>query len=158
MGWNAAPNANAYAQLFQYIQTRLKAESLNVYLTAGGLSNLFSSEEDVSDVDFLAQLYAAGLQPDIISIRLEALNADPLAAPAHNALRHYEDIRAVMTANNHKDGLLWITGLSLPTGTPETPWLEQAYPMMKSQLYLGAVFYSKTHLDARLLNLIQPNH
>jgi hypothetical protein len=62
-----------------------------------------------------------------------------------------------MIANNHSDGLLWITGLSLPAETEQAPWLQQAYPIMKSQLYLGAVFYSQPNLDARLLKLIQPN-
>lgn len=157
-GWNAPPNANAYAHLFENIQARLEAENLKIYLAAGGLSNLLSSSEDIRDVDFLGQLYAAGLRPAILSIRLESVTVDPLAPPAPNALRHYEEIRAVMTANSHNDGLLWITGLSLPAGTEQAPWLEQADPMMKSQLYLGAVFYSQTYLDARLLKLIQPNH
>lgn len=157
-GWNAPPDANAYARLFESTQARLEAENLKIYLVAGGLSNLLSSSEDVRDVDFLGQLYAAGLRPAIISVRFESMTSDPLAAPAPDSLRHYEEIRAVMTANNHSDGLLWITGLSLPAETEQTPWLEQAYPMMKSQLYLGAVFYSQPNLDARLLKLIQPNH
>ncbi len=157
-GWNAPPDANAYARLFESTQARLEAENLKVYLAAGGLSNLLSSSEDIRDVDFLGQLYAAGLRPAILSIRLESVTVDPLAPPAPDSLRHYEEIRAVMTANSHNDGLLWITCLSLPAETEQTPWLEQAYPMMKSQLYLGAVFYSQTYLDARLLKLIQPNH
>ncbi len=157
-GWYATPNASAYAHLFESIRARLEAENLKTYLAAGGLSNLLSSPEDVRDVDFLGQLYAAGLHPAILSVRLESVTVDPLAPPAPDTLRHYEEIRAVMTANGHSDGLLWITGLSLPAETEQAPWLEQAYPMMKSQLYLGAVFYSQTHLDARLLKLIQPNH
>lgn len=157
-GWKATPNANTYARLFENIQARLEAENLKVYLAAGGLSNLLSSPEDVRDVDFLGQLYAAGLRPAIISVRLESVKVDPLAPPAPDTLRHYEEIRAVMTANGHSDGLLWITGLSLSAETEQVPWLEQAYPMMKSQLYLGAVFYSQPYLNARLLKLIQPNH
>ncbi len=157
-GWNAAPDANAYARLFENIQARLEAENLKVYLAAGGLSNTLDTPEDIPDADFLGQLYDAGLRPAIISIRLESLTGDPLAPPAPDTLRHYEEIRAVMTANGHNNGLLWITGFNLSTEAQEEPWLEQAYPMMKSQLYLGAVFYSQTHLDARLLKLIQPNH
>ena len=157
-GWNGTPNANTYAHLLENIQARLEAENLKVYLATGGLSNLLSSPEDVRDVVFLGQLYATGLRPAIISVRLESVKVDLLAPPAPDTLRHYEEIRAVMTANSHSDGLLWITGLSLSAETEQVRWLEQAYPMMKSQLYLGAVFYSQTHLDARLLKVIQPNH
>lgn len=155
LGWNAAPNPSAYARLFENVQARLKAENQKVYLAAGGLSNLLSSPEDIRDVDFLTQLYAAGLRPAILSIRLESLQIDPLAPPAANTLRHYEEIRAVMLANDHRDGLLWITGLNQPTETQDKPWLGQAYQVMKSQLYMGAVFYPQVHLDAQLLNLIQ---
>jgi len=157
-GWNATPDANAYARLFETVKARAEAENPKIYLVAGGLRNTLSYPEDTRDVEFLAQMYAAGLRPAIIGIHLENLAGDPLDAPAPDTLRHYEEIRAVMTANGHSDGLLWITGLSLPAETDQAPWLEQAYPMMKSQLYLGAVFYSQTHLDARLLKLIQPNH
>lgn len=141
-GWGAAPNARNYAHLFETVQAHLDAENVNVYLVAGGLSNALSSPEDARDVDFLGKLYAAGLRPAIIGIRLDNLTGNPLDAPSPGNLRHYENIRAVMTANNHNDGLLWITGISLPAETQEETWLKQAYQMMQSQLYLGTVFYT----------------
>lgn len=146
-GWNAAPDAKAYARLFETTQARLEAEGLNVYLVAGGLRNTLASPEDARDVDFLGQLYAAGLRPDVLSIRLESVTGDPLAPPAPDTLRHYEEIRVVMTANGHNEGLLWITGLNLPVRAEEETWLKQAYQVMKSQLYLGAVFYSGWNVD-----------
>lgn len=141
-GWNAAPDANAYARLFETVQARIEAENLDIYLAAGGLRNTLSSPQDARDVEFLGQLYAAGLRPAIIGIRLENLAGNPLDAPAPETLRHYEDIRAVMTANGHNDGLLWITGLSLPAGTQDKTWLGEACQVMQSQLYLGTVFYA----------------
>lgn len=140
-GWNAAPDAGGYVRLFETAEARLAAENLDVYLVAGGLSNLLSSPEDARDVDFLGQLYAAGLRPAILGIRLDNLVGQPLDASLPNSLRHYEDIRAVMTANGHVDGLLWITGFGPPAGVEDETWLKQAFQMMQSQLYLGTVFY-----------------
>ncbi len=151
-GWGAAPNASEYAHLFETVQTHLDAENVNIYLVAGGLRNTPSATEDMSDVGFLEQLYAAGLHPAIIGIRLDNLTGNPLDAPSPGSLRHYEGIRAVMMANGHNDGLLWITGFSLPAGAQDETWLKQAYQMMQSQLYLGAVFYSES-LDARSSSL-----
>ncbi len=146
-GWNAAPDANAYARLFETVKARAEAENLKIYLVAGGLRNRLSDPEDTPDVDFLAQMYAAGVRPAIIGIHLENLAGNPLDAPAPDTLRHYEEIRAVMTTNGHSNGLLWITGLSLPAGTQDKTWLGQACQLMQSQLYLGTVFYADDKLD-----------
>lgn len=142
-GWGAAPNPAAYARLFETVRQRLEAEGKLVYLAAGGLSNTTTAPEDLRDVDFLAYLYAAGLRPAILSIHLDALTGDPLALPAPDTLRHYEQIRAVMTENGHVDGLLWITRFTLAGGVDAEPWLRQAHAMVKSQLFVGAVFWGE---------------
>ncbi len=151
-GWNAAPSPAAYAQFFEAIQESLQTENLEIYLIAGGLSNTLTSPEDMRDVDFLEQLYAVGLRPTILGIRLENLQGNPLDVPSQNSLRHYEEIRAIMVANGHQEGLLWITGFNLPAGTQPETWLRQAAPMMKSQLYLGTVFYSPENLEAEWID------
>lgn len=152
-GWNAAPSPAAYAQFFQTIQASLDAENLEIYLIAGGLCNTLTSPEDIRDVDFLEQLYTIGLRPAILGIHLETLQGNPLDVPSQNSLRHYEEIRAVMTANDHHEGLLWITGFNLPPEMQPETWLKQADPLMKSQLYLGTVFYSPENLEAEWIDL-----
>jgi len=147
-GWKATPNAIAYASLYQQVQAHLEAEHHKVYLVAGGLSNRLLSTEDLPDVDFLGQLYTAGLRPAIISLGLHAINGDVFSPPAVDVLRHYEELRAVMISHQHKDGLLWITDFYLSAEIQAEPWLKQAYPMMKSQLYLGAVFCPQAYLAA----------
>jgi len=139
-GWGSAPDAVAYAGVFSAVQARLETENLPVYLVAGGLSNTLSAPEDVRDLDFLQQLYAAGLRPAIVGMRLQGLSGQPLETPSATSLRHYEEIRAVMTANGHAEGLLWVTAFSMPEGAA-AEWLGQAYELMQAQLYLGAAFY-----------------
>ncbi|MCS6993981.1 MAG: hypothetical protein NZP74_09155 [Anaerolineales bacterium] len=140
-GWGAAPNPAAYARLFETVRRQLETKELPVYLVAGGLHNNLSEPDTIRDVDFLSQLYTTGLRPDIISIQLETLTGDPLAAPAPNTLRHYEEVRAVMNAHEHDDGLLWITHFNLVPENEKETWLKEAHAIMQSQLYLGAVFW-----------------
>jgi hypothetical protein len=62
-------------------------------------------------------------------------------------LRRYETVRQVMVANQHENGLIWITGYTWPaqiqtdTVAAQTRWLNQALLLMKSQLYIGAAFF-----------------
>jgi hypothetical protein len=54
-----------------------------------------------------------------------------------------------MLANNHSNGILWITELSAPEGGDpgqdidhhQAQWLVQAYQQLRSQLFIGVVFY-----------------
>lgn len=147
-GWGAAPQAKDYVALFEKIRARLETENLNTSLIMSSLNNTLSFPTDVRDVDFLAQVYAAGLRPAIVGIRLDNLTGQPLQPPSATSLRHFEDLRAVMIANHHADGLLWITGFSLSAGSPDDTWLKQAYPMTQSWLYLGAAFYADNLIDA----------
>ncbi|PWH18328.1 MAG: hypothetical protein DDG60_00615 [Anaerolineae bacterium] len=147
-GWGAIPSASSYTRLFQTVQARLSAEHAKVYLVASGLQNRLVSPHDIRDIEFLEQLYAAGLRPALLSLRLEGLTGEPISPPSSNTLRHYEEIRAVMKTNQHTDGLLWITGFSLADDVQAESWLRQAYRMMKTHLYIGAVFYPQQYLAA----------
>jgi hypothetical protein len=75
-------------------------------------------------------------------MHLHDLTGQPLDAPSATSLRHYEELRAVMVANGHADGLLWMTSFSTPESMPGE-WLAQAYELMQAQLYLGAAFYGQ---------------
>jgi len=146
-GWGAAPDAVAYAGMFNTVQAQINAEELGLYLVAGGLSNTLAAPEDVRDLDFLQQLYSAGLRPEIVGMRLHDLTGQPLETPSATSLRHYEELRALMVANGHTDGLLWLTSFSMPESL-SGEWLAQAYGLMHAQLYLGAAFYGQFNSSA----------
>ena len=62
-------------------------------------------------------------------------------------LRHYEAVRQVMLQHDHAHGLIWVTGFSWPEESLDSPsdqqirWLNQAFQLMKSQLYIGVAFF-----------------
>lgn len=111
----------------------------------------------MDDVTFLQGLYAAGArtQMPVISMTAQILTGDPLLPPdptEPRKLRHFEELRRVMVANNHTDGLLWITHLTWPqTGIQtadsiyqdrnnQAEWLSRAFQLTRAQLSIGGVF------------------
>jgi hypothetical protein len=59
-------------------------------------------------------------------------------------LRHYETVRREMVAAGHVSGTLWITALGFPPDMPPKTrhqWLFEAYPQVRSQLYIGTAFF-----------------
>ncbi len=158
-GWGAAPDANAYLNLFKVVQSQLKSVKQNPILVAGGLVplSLQESKQDMDDLVFLQKLYTAGGAAiiQVLSVDLGHITGQPLQSPAggdHRVLRHYEEIRQVMIKNNHPSGMIWITHLSVPSGKInlaeiitdphlQDAWLAQAYGQIRSQLYIGASFY-----------------
>ena len=163
-GWGATPNAAAYFNLFNYTQACLKQAKLagSVFLVAGGLTPLpapQSSPDDQDDQEFLTALYQLGAAQTmpVISLVLPDVTGDPLKIPQtdeHRVLRHYEEIRQVMVANQHSQGILWVTGFHWPSGkispddvslrdnlASQNQWLIQAYRQLRSQLYLGVAFF-----------------
>ncbi len=121
---------------------------------------------DTDDLVFLQSLYDAGAGDylPIIGVRVPQTSLAPLAPPWKadpRVLRHYESVRNIMLINNHSENRIWITGFSMPNvlqteqsgmtaGMPnkvdlarsdQVKWFNQAMSLMKSQLYIGAVFY-----------------
>ncbi len=155
-GWGASPNPVAYAALLQSCLASLQASSSSTVLVAGGLSPLPPQAPlgDVDDLAYLSDLYNAGAAAymPILSIRLNQLSGDAIAPPdqsTRNVLRHYEDIRQMMLRYQHQTGLIWITGFTWPEkdgiGSSEAQirWLNRAYNLMKSQLYIGVAFFDQ---------------
>jgi hypothetical protein len=159
-GWGAVPDPAAYARLLQTVQTRLEMEKREVYLAAGGLSNQSTAPEDIPDLEFLQGLYSAGLRPVILSLQFSALTGEPLDDASASSLRHYEQIRKLMIDNGQADGLLWVTRLSPPlTGadaTVQSDWLKRASEQIRSQLYVGAVYYQSLN-SADGFSLVGPD-
>lgn len=151
-GWGSKPNPRAYTDLL--ITTSLAVRSINpeIVFIGAGLQPAISSPEDIGDISFLHELYAAGAVDfmPIVGLRLPPLSSDPLT-PNHEAdglvLRHYEDIRNAMVENGHKSGLIWITGFAwdantLGAASNQAAWLKQAYLLLRSQLYIGTAFFN----------------
>ena len=147
-GWGASPSATHYAALLQITHERIESKGIYLHLLAGGLTNQLSSPEDLLDTVFLQELYNAGANPAIVSLRLDQMDGDPLSQPAATTLRHFEQIRSIMTANSQSEALLWVTGFNLPCDLEDadakvqSDWLEQSYQLMRSRLYFGAAFYT----------------
>ena len=155
-GWGASPNPVAYAALLQSCQASLQASGSSALLVAGGLSPLRveASSGDMEDLAYLSGLYEAGAAAfmPILSLRLNRLEGEAMAPPdpsASNVLRHYEAVRQVMLQYHHQYGIIWITGFTWPeedglsTSEEQIRWLNRAYQLMKSQLYIGVAFIDR---------------
>jgi hypothetical protein len=161
-GWGASPDPKAYAGLLNVTHNTLREACAEVLVIAGGLAPLepARSESDIKDTVFLSSLYQAGVSSymPVVSLRLAGLTGDPMAAPEEGnppTLRHYEHLRKVMLENDHANGLIWITSFSWPEGASqvngktlinhdeEARWINQAYRLMRSQLYIGVAFFNQ---------------
>ncbi len=174
-GWGAAPNARAYLNLFNTTRTAIQQAQLShpPLLVAAGLTPLplaNPSPADQDDLSFLQALYQLGAAHtmDVISLALPDLTGDPLIEPGpgeHRVLRHYEEIRQLMLANHHYQGILWLTGFHWPSGkisskdhavstdpSEQNLWLIQAFRQLRSQLYIGVAFFDSLNPpgDARI--------
>jgi hypothetical protein len=158
-GWGADPDARVYSAMLAAVTEVLLVAGDPVLLVAGGLRPVVnsSSNGDVSDLVFLDELYKNGAMRfmPVVSLQLDKLNGAPISFPEstqQTVLRHYEEVRRVMTENGHQNSLIWITRFSPPSGTIETSdsvnqaenmqsnWMSLAYIQLRSQLYVGVTF------------------
>jgi hypothetical protein len=161
-GWGTAPNPHAYLSLLQAATQALQSTGSSIILVTAGLTPLppNPSSGDIDDLEFLDTLYNAGAQSwmPIISIRIPEITGDPMFTPTQDekrCLRHFEEVRQVMLIHDHRQGLIWLTGFSWPAGnlqmsdaiyqspTEQTRWLNQAFQILKAQLYLGVAFFAQ---------------
>lgn len=181
-GWGADPDPAAYMNLFKSVSQAVAGSKNPVILVAGGIEPVSgnSGGSQVGDLEYLQGLYQAGAKDvvQVISIRLNNLTGTPAAASSasgYPVLRHYEEIRDVMVKFGHQKGLLWITGLSVPSrpenqaeipgssAQKQAAWLSQALQQLRSQLYIGVAFLNRLNppaADSNLpvgVSLIQPS-
>jgi len=161
-GWGTTPNPNAYFSLLQTVTQVLQESGSPIIIVAAGLTPLPPNPPagDIDDLVFLETLYNAGAQSwmPIISIRIPEITGDPMFSPTQDEKRcllHFEEVRQLMLTHDHRQGLIWLTEFSWPTETirtsdkiyqkptEQTRWLNQAYQILKSQLYLGVAFFSQ---------------
>lgn len=155
-GWGSSPNPQAYANLLSVISVELARSGRSLIVVAGGLRPLgpAAAASDMEDLVFLQGLYNSGAASwmPVVSIQYPAVTSEPLklSTPAERRVfRHFEDIRQVMTANQHSKGKIWITHFQAPSGkinpsdavyqelNAQTSWFGLAYPQVRSQLYVG---------------------
>lgn len=158
-GWGSPADPQAYFDLFRQVDASLRERGSKVLLVAAGLEPLGPNATAVGDMDdlaFLKGLYAVGalqMMP-VISMQYPVLFGDPLRFPDGSdsrVLRHYEDVRKIMVESNHRNGTIWITHISSPSGKIEgsgsdvkeeerqVDWITQLYIQTRSQLYLGVI-------------------
>jgi hypothetical protein len=159
--WKADPNATSYLEILKRTYEALSGANQQIALVTTITSEAFNpTSNDINDLKFLSDLYAAGGKPylTIIGVKYNKLMGDPLTNPGAYVLRHYEEIRSVMLGNGHNYGMIWVTGFSTPTNhnfnsahSYETPssaeevsnWIEEAYKLMRAQLYIGVSFFDQ---------------
>ncbi len=168
VGWNTTPNPEAYLEVYKKTLANLHEINPEILLIAGGLLpiNDTGANGQFNDLEYLQKLYDAGAREliPVISLRLSGISGMPIDEPgAENSkvFRHYESVRSVMIENGHEGGTIWITGFSWPANPADMPlsenddvntsalgaekqalWFAQAYQLVRSQLYIGAVFHS----------------
>jgi len=168
VGWNTTPNPEAYLEVYKKTLANLHEINPEILLIAGGLMpiNDTGANGQFNDLEYLQKLYDAGAREliPVISLRLSGISGTPIDEPGienSKVFRHYESVRSVMIENGHEGGTIWITGFSWPTDPPhmsisennelnpsalgaekQALWFAQAYQLVRSQLYIGAVFHS----------------
>lgn len=158
-GWGSRPDPGAYLDLYNTVREQARLQNPSILMVGAGLRPIAPASQngDMDDLAFLEALYQLGAQQmmPVISMQLFDLTGDTLLAADRSeprVLRHYEDIRSIMTANQHHSGIIWITHLCAPSGTInvldsqyrdptlQSNWMRQAFLQLRSQLYIGAVF------------------
>ncbi len=149
-GWGADPDPYQYANLVKTVHTVLQKVNPDIVVVAAGLEPVTFGPADIDDLTFLKALYGHGSVSymPVIGLRLSNISTIPTEPPLStngNTLRHYESIREIMLQNDHRKGLIWITGFSWDSNTVYSPenqatWLKQAFLMMRAQLYIGTAF------------------
>jgi hypothetical protein len=161
--WIADPHAGYYFEVLKRTQETLSAAGKQIALiTTVTPESSIPSANDINDLVFLSDLYASGGKPylTIVGIKFNKITGAPFSDPGSYFLRHYEEIRSVMLANSHNNGSIWITGFKLPvndnlsaaqnypppvTIDEQSTWIEQAYKLMRAQLYIGAAFFDQVN-------------
>ena len=150
-GWGAPPNPQAYVNLLRVVCQSVQKINPQTVIVAAGLTPVESNAQDITDTVFLDRLYrsGAGEYMSIVGMRLPSIGSDPLTAEGasrRTTLRHYEAIREVMVRNGYRNSLIWITSFSWDAKfqrgeAQQANWLEDAYLLMRAQLYIGAAFF-----------------
>ena len=148
-GWGAMPSARAYQELTLAIDNSLKLSAPNLTLVAGGLilGEGQNTPDQINGFDFLQELYAAGIKNTnaVLSLQLINLNKDPFQLAGEEnepVLRHIDAVRQIMLQNQHEEGLVWITALSIQDKEESADRINNlatTCSMLRSRLFIGTI-------------------
>jgi hypothetical protein len=154
LGWGTKPDAAAYIQVIKSVKERLIQKNCSLYLVAGGINLLSTS--DTPAKDFLSELYASGLSgvTDILSLQIQ-IDPDFQNKERGNRtaiLQWMEEIHQIMLDNGHTNGVIWITQLEGPSGTITLSGQEilDLCRQIRSRLYIGTLFFGNLDLKDKL--------
>ena len=121
--WQPKPDALAFAKLLQATYPALRMANPQAIVISGGLSSQPSDGVNIAEIDYLPQLYAAGVKGSF-----DALGAHPYTypfIPSHNSQQGWSrlsqtasNLRQTMTANGDAAKKIWLTEFGAPTAGP----------------------------------------
>jgi len=161
--WGTTADPQAYLTMLQTVRHGCDTNGRALYLVTT-VEPLLPGTTDGSQDDriFLEGLYNLGgtAYLPIIGVRYPELKGAPMSDQSEQypiTLRHYELIRELMLQHQHANGMIWITGFSWPisgttdpadpltlpvTPTQQAQWVNQAFQLLRAQLFIGTAFYS----------------
>lgn len=124
--WGVQGNVAGYAALLKTASAAIKAEDPNAVIITGGLAPAATGNTDVSTLDFIDGLYAAG-----VAGSFDAVGIHPYTYPTPvnydedwNAWMHMgttrRSVRSIMVSHGDGGKKIWLTEYGAPTGGPGT--------------------------------------
>jgi polysaccharide biosynthesis protein PslG len=154
--WKPKPSAARYAELLAAASAAVRAADPQAIVLTGGTSPASTDGTNVSPVDFLKGIYAAGARSafDAVGHHPYAWPADPGEARSWSAWYQMigapTSLRTVMTANGDAAKRIWATEFGAPTNGPagsfvsetdQSRMLAKAYKLFGSYSWAGPLFW-----------------
>lgn len=118
--WMPKPDAAAYTRLLQAVYPAIRQANPQAIVLSGGLSPVANDDENVAEIDYLPQLYAAGAKG-----YFDAVSAHPYTypfIPSHNSQQGWSrlaftanNLRQTMITNGDNAKKIWLTEFGAPT-------------------------------------------
>ncbi len=152
------PNAAGYVRLLQTCAEAIRAADPDAVIMSAGLAPTGTLlPEAIPDMDYLRQMYAAGVSPwfDVLGLNAPGYGAPPDLSPddAEAAgrlrwmcFRHVEDMRGIMVAagDAHKQVALLEVGWTTDTIHPDYAW-HAVSEAQQAEYLVGAYRYAAEH-------------
>ena len=154
--WKPRPSAARYAELLEAASAAVKGADPQAIVLTGGTSPASTDGTNVSPVDFLRGIYAAGARGsfDAVGHHPYCWPADPGEARSWSAWYQMvgasTSLRTVMTANGDAGKRIWATEFGAPTNGPagsfvseadQSRMLARAYELYRTYSWAGPLFW-----------------
>jgi hypothetical protein len=143
--WQSGADAGAYTRMLQAAYTAIKLANPQAIVVAGGLSPQATGDGNMSELDFLQGIYAAGGKGffDAVADHPYTYPLVPSNSTGQAWSRMSQtavSLRSIMTANGDSVKKIWITEFGAPTGGPGAAANEENY----------ATVHDTWHVDEQL--------